>query len=136
MSKQQEYVSVHFRMLMCANNTATIVVITITKIEDKSTNKRSIAYFLQDRARFYTAEIILALEYLHGMCVIYRDLKVGVYIYIYIYIYVYIYVCMYVCIRVDCLKYLDGYVDCGSETLTVTVETLSISQLRHFYYHS
>ncbi len=34
-------------------------------------------YLFQDRARFYTAEIILALEYLHGMCVIYRDLKVS-----------------------------------------------------------
>ena len=27
------------------------------------------------RAKFYTAEIILALEYLHGLGVVYRDLK-------------------------------------------------------------
>ncbi len=31
--------------------------------------------FSEDRARFYTAEIILALEYLHEMDIIYRDLK-------------------------------------------------------------
>mmetsp|Transcript_71396 Transcript_71396/g.190697 ORF Transcript_71396/g.190697 Transcript_71396/m.190697 type:complete len:175 (+) Transcript_71396:760-1284(+) len=31
--------------------------------------------FPEERARFYTAEIILALEYLHGMDIIYRDLK-------------------------------------------------------------
>ena len=31
--------------------------------------------FSEERARFYTAEIILALEYLHEMDIIYRDLK-------------------------------------------------------------
>ena len=31
--------------------------------------------FSEERARFYTAELILALEYLHEMCIIYRDLK-------------------------------------------------------------
>jgi serine/threonine protein kinase len=31
--------------------------------------------FTEDRARFYAAEIILALEYLHGLGIVYRDLK-------------------------------------------------------------
>ena len=33
--------------------------------------------FTEDRARFYGAEIILALDYLHQQEVIYRDLKVS-----------------------------------------------------------
>lgn len=33
--------------------------------------------FSEDRARFYGAEIILALDYLHQQEVIYRDLKVS-----------------------------------------------------------
>ena len=32
--------------------------------------------FSEERSRFYAAEIILALEYLHEMDIIYRDLKV------------------------------------------------------------
>lgn len=31
--------------------------------------------FDENRAKFYTAEIILALEYLHNLDVVYRDLK-------------------------------------------------------------
>jgi serine/threonine protein kinase len=31
--------------------------------------------FSEERTRFYAAEIILALEYLHEMDIIYRDLK-------------------------------------------------------------
>lgn len=33
--------------------------------------------FSEDRTRFYGAEIILAIQYLHQMGVVYRDLKVG-----------------------------------------------------------
>lgn len=32
--------------------------------------------FTEDRARFYGAEIVSALEYLHSKDVVYRDLKV------------------------------------------------------------
>jgi serum/glucocorticoid-regulated kinase 2 len=32
-------------------------------------------YFEEDRTKFYTAEIILALDSLHSMGIIYRDLK-------------------------------------------------------------
>ncbi len=31
--------------------------------------------FTEDRARFYTAELVLALQHLHQKCIIYRDLK-------------------------------------------------------------
>jgi serine/threonine protein kinase len=31
--------------------------------------------FTEDRAKFYAAEIVLALEYLHGQGVVYRDVK-------------------------------------------------------------
>ena len=31
--------------------------------------------FTEDRARYYIAEILLALEYVHGNSIIYRDLK-------------------------------------------------------------
>lgn len=33
--------------------------------------------FSQERARLYAAELVLALEHLHAMNVVYRDLKVG-----------------------------------------------------------
>jgi len=33
--------------------------------------------FTEDRARFYGAEIVSAVEYLHSRNVVYRDLKVG-----------------------------------------------------------
>jgi len=33
--------------------------------------------FTEERTRFYSAEIILALEYLHQLGIIYRDLKVN-----------------------------------------------------------
>jgi len=31
--------------------------------------------FTEDKAKFYAAQIVMALEYLHGIDVIYRDLK-------------------------------------------------------------
>ena len=34
--------------------------------------------FTENRTRFYGAEIILAIEYLHGLGVVYRDLKVNI----------------------------------------------------------
>lgn len=34
--------------------------------------------FTEDRARFYGAEIVSALEYLHSSDVVYRDLKVNI----------------------------------------------------------
>jgi len=36
---------------------------------------RNVRRFSEDRARFYSAEIILALDYLHAKDIIYRDLK-------------------------------------------------------------
>lgn len=32
--------------------------------------------FTESRARFYGAEIVLALGYLHHLCIVYRDMKV------------------------------------------------------------
>ena len=36
---------------------------------------RTEKYFNSNRSMFYTAEIVLALEFLHGKSIVYRDLK-------------------------------------------------------------
>jgi serine/threonine protein kinase len=42
---------------------------------DLSTLLQAMGYFDEDMARFYTAEIVLALEYLHSLGITHRDLK-------------------------------------------------------------
>ena len=37
---------------------------------------RSYGRLTEDAAKFYAAEVLLAFEYLHGLNIIYRDLKV------------------------------------------------------------
>ena len=39
------------------------------------THLRKAFKFNEDRAKFYAAELVLAIEYLHGKGIIYRDLK-------------------------------------------------------------